>query len=325
MRNQDIKSIKIVFFGTSEFAVPTLKALIRAQYEVAAIITQPDKPVGRKQVLSPPPIKTVAKKLGLKIFQPQSLKNETLENLLKIKNSKLKIDFGVVAAYGKIIPKRYLDVPKYGFTNIHPSLLPKYRGPSPVQTAIMNGEKETGITIMKMDEQIDHGPILAKREFSIFNFQFSNSKDLEKKLAELGAKLLIETLPKYISGQIKPESQDHGQATFTKLLTREDGLIDWNKTAEEIYNQIRALNPEPGTWTIWKNKVLNILSCDINPDGTTCDVVPSGTVVKINSRIAVQTKKCYLILKQIQLESGKEMDAKSFLNGHPDFLSSRLE
>jgi len=322
-------AIKIVFFGTSEFAVPALKSLVNFGYKVEAVVTQPEKPVGRARVIMPSPVKKAAFESRIQVFEPHNLRKDE-EFFEKFKN--LNPDLCVVAAYGKIIPSQYLEIPKYGFLNIHPSLLPKYRGPSPVQTAIMDGCNETGVTIMKMDEGVDHGGIVSSIKYLVSSIK--EYKDIEQETAKLGTELLIDILPKYISGKIKPKEQDHSQATFTKLLTREDGRIDWNKTAEEIYNQIRALNPEPGTWTLLRlksfggrSKVLNI------PEANYLEVeLPSsseaqlpGMVLKLNYDIVVAAKKCYLILKQIQLEGGKEMDAKSFLNGHPDFLGSRLE
>lgn len=289
--NKIVKNLNIIFFGTPDFAVPALKSLSASAYHIAAVFTQPDKPIGRKQVLSPPPVKFKAESLKLKVFQPNTLKDDRVFNDFK----NLNPDICVIAAYGKMIPKRYLDVPTYGFLNIHPSLLPKYRGPSPIQTAILNGERETGVTIMVVDEEMDHGPILAQQEFPISNFQFLK---LQKELAELGAKLLIKTLSEYINGDINPMKQNHNQATYTKLLTREDGRINWNKSARETYDQIRALNPEPGTWSIWKGKIMNIKKAEF-ADG------------KIN----IQT---------IQIEGKKEMTFQEFLNGHPDFTVSEL-
>src|SRR3989344_7375138 len=235
-------NLNIVFFGTPDFAMPVLDALIKNGYNVSH-------------------------------FQTKSLKDEQTFEDFKFLNP----DLCVVAAYGKILPARYLDVPKYSFLNIHPSLLPKYRGPSPVQTAILNGDPvveisdaysinkpkshygastETGVTIMLMDELVDHGPILAQKTYNLqpttYNLQAS------KELFELGAELLVKTLPGYINGELKPKEQDHSQATFTKMFTREDGRINWDDPAQKIYNRIRALNPEPGTWTTWKGKVINI-------------------------------------------------------------------
>src|SRR3989344_3049017 len=311
--------MKTVFFGTPVFAIPVLKKLIDNGHDVVGVFTGNG------------PIELEAKQLGIRIFKPTSLrKGDDIFEQFKFLNP----DLCVVAAYGKIIPSRYLNVPKYGFLNVHPSLLPKYRGPSPIQTAILNGEANTGVTIMIVDEEVDLGPILASREFPISNplasEQFSNHDELAKKLFELGAKLLIEIITKYVNGEIKPIPQDHSQATFTKIFTREDGRINWSEPAEKIYNQIRALNPEPGAWTLLRlpglgeqSKIMNILTSQIGCSRIVEEV--PGTVVGIDGNVAVATKTCYLILKQIQLEGGKEMDARSFVNGHPDFLNSKLE
>ena len=252
---------------------------------------------------------------------PLPLKRDA-EFLQKFKE--LKPDLCVIVAYGKIIPKDYLNLPKYGFVNIHPSLLPKYRGPSPIQSAILNGETETGVSIMLADEEVDHGPILnSNKQQATSNKSY---KEIAKELAELGAKLLIETLPGYIGGAIKPKPQNHSEATFTKMFSREDGKISWPQTAEQIYNQIRALYPEPGTWTTWNGRILNIIETELARKGNHCtDDLPPGKIKIVDNQIAVKTSKCYLVIKSLQLEGGKEMDAKSFLRGHSDFASSQLE
>jgi len=306
-------NLNIVFWGTPSFAMPVLENLVQAGYKIYH-------------------------------FQPKSLKNKTTFDEFK----KLKPDLCIVAAYGKIIPQKFLDIPKYEFLNIHPSLLPKYRGPSPIQTAILNGDQEIGVSIMVVDAEVDHGPVLASQKFSIANghkghrhttiaplallegycsashgcFQFSNHDELAKELFKLGAELLIEILPKYIAGEIKPHKQDHSQATFTKMFKRDDGRINWSESCDKIYNQIKALNPEPGTWTKWNEKVINISNV------TMSDIVSSqraGTVIKLGGKVAVATKKCYLILKSIQLECKRKTDAKSFVNGHSDFIDSILD
>lgn len=307
-------NLKIIFFGTPDFVVPVFKALLNNEYNISGVFSGHG------------PVELTAKKHGIKVFSPISLKKD--EQVFEEFKS-LKPDLCVVAAYGKILPQKFLDVPRCGFLNIHPSLLPKYRGPSPIQTALLNGDKETGVTVMLVDAEVDHGPLLASREFSISNFQFSNHDELANEIFELGAKLLVQILPEYIAGKIKPKEQNHSQATFTKMFTRDDGKINWNSSAKEIYNRIRALNPEPGTWTTWKGKVINIStitsSDDVSPQMADLALKMPGTVEKISNDIAVATKKCYLILKSIQLEGGKEMDAKSFVNGHPEFLASTLE
>jgi len=228
-------------------------------------------------------------------FKSKSLKDDTIFEEFK----KLNPDLCIVAAYGKIISAKYLSVPKYGFVNIHPSLLPKYRGPSPVQTAILNEDKETGVSIMVVDAEIDHGPVLASREFSISNFQFSNHDELAKELFELGAKLLIKTLPKYINGELEVRPQEHEKATFTKMFKREDGRINWSESGDKIYAQIRALNPEPGTWSIWRGNIINIKKAELD-----------------NEKIEIKT---------IQMEGKKEMSFEEFLRGHRDFNISQLK
>ncbi|OIO64860.1 methionyl-tRNA formyltransferase [Candidatus Wolfebacteria bacterium CG1_02_39_135] len=249
--------MKFIFFGTPEFAAIILEKLIQAELMPEAVICNPDKPTGRKQIITPPLVKVLAQKYGLTVYQPKD-KTELLEI---VKN--LQPDLAVTAAFGMIFPKEILEIPKYGFINVHPSLLPKYRGPTPIQTAILNGDKETGVSLFLIDEEMDHGPILAKREleFPISNFQFPI---LSQKLAELGADLLIETLPKYINGEIKPQAQDESQATYTKKFSTQDAYIEpkdleiaqekGGDKAIEIERKIRALNPEPGTFTLSLSK-----------------------------------------------------------------------
>lgn len=345
-------NLKVVFWGTPDFAIPALKSLINFGYHIEAVVTQPEKPVGRAKVILPSPVKKFALENNIKVFEPHSLKKDPAPNLSAGRHSEkgrvwggageeffkqfkhLNPDLCIVAAYGKIIPSRYLDIPKYGFINIHPSLLPKYRGPSPIQTAILNGDSETGVTIMKVDEEVDHGPTLSFVKHSVSNKTYY--KEVVNDLAKIGAKLLIETIPKYLNGEIKPREQDHSQATFTKMFERADGKIDWNKPAETIYNQIRALNPEPGTWTLLRqsfaqvygtakqgfggqSKVLNIKKAELLSQPT--NELEPGTIIKMNKKVAVKTATSYLILGTLQLEGGKEMNAESFFNGHPNFTS----
>ena len=209
-------------------------------------------------------------------------------------------DLLVVGFWGEIVKKEDLEKPKYGALNVHPSLLPKYRGPTPVPFAILNGETETGVTIIKMDEEVDHGPVLAMREFLISNFQFLNGKgkpttpELLQILWEMGADLLVEILPKYIAGEITPQEQDHNKATFTKKLTREDGLIDWKQNPEYIDRQVRAYTPWPGAFTFWKGKRVKILKAHVE-DGK-------------------------LVIDELQMEGKKPTSMKEFLLGYPDFL-----
>ena len=240
MSNLNTSSLNFAFFGTSEFAVKILKKLIENGYIPNLVVTAPDKPKGRKMILTPPPVKVSALEHNLKIIQPEKLNLEV----------RLPSDFDlfIVASYGKIIPKSILEIPKLGALNVHPSLLPKFRGPSPIQSFILSGEEKTGVTIMLMDEQVDHGSIL-----SISNIKSKisnlNAKQLEEKLAELGGQMLVEIILKWINGEIKAVEQNHSQATFTKKINKEDGLVDLEKDPPEtIYKKFLAFQPWPGIY-----------------------------------------------------------------------------
>ena len=247
-----MKKEKIIFIGTSQFAVPALKSLIENKYNLIYVITRPDKP-------TPSPIKQTALEYNIKILQPEKISD------IASKILDLKPDLIITAAYGQIIPKDILNTPKFNSLNLHPSLLPKYRGPSPIQTAILNNDKTTGITIMLMDEKMDHGPIISQIEIKI-NDQF-NYQTLEKKLSQEAADLLIKTLPQYFQNKIKPKPQKEEKASYTKILTRQDGKINWQQTAQEIERKIRAFYPWPGTWTELNGKRIKILKAKITNQG----------------------------------------------------------
>ena len=248
--------MKFIFFGTPEFAAIILEKLIQAELMPEAVICNPDKPTGRKQIITPPPVKVLAQKYGLTIYQPKD-KNELLEII-----KKLQPDLAIVAAFGMLFPKEILAVPKYGFINIHPSLLPKYRGPTPIQTAILNGDEKTGVSLFLIDEKMDKGKIIANSKLQIANSD--NYESLMRKLAELGADLLIETLPDFVVGKITPLPQNELQATYTKKFSTQDAYIEPKDLEEaqekggdkavEIDRKIRALNPEPGTFTLILSK-----------------------------------------------------------------------
>jgi len=308
-------STKIIFFGTSEFTVPALKALMGGGYGIVAVVTNPDEPVGRKKVLTPPPVKVVAEKYGIKILQPKRLLNNP-EFAEELKN--LKPDVGIVAAYGKIIPAEIINLLRHGILNIHPSLLPKYRGPTPIQTTILNGEKETGVTIIKIDEEADHGPTIASEKLKMQNEKFI---DLQEKLAELGTNLLIKILPDYLADKITPQPQDHSQATFTKKFARDDARINWDKAAEEINRQIRALNPEPGVWTTWNGKMLKILEAGVMDEESR----QNGQVFQKENKTTVGTVEGLIVLKTVQLEGKKSMSAEDLVRGNGNFIGAVLE
>jgi methionyl-tRNA formyltransferase len=316
--------MNIVFWGTPEFAAIILDTLIKNKYLPVAVVTAPDKPVGRKKILTPPPVKVLAQKHNLFILQPVKIK----ENFnLKSEILNLKPDLFIVSAYGLILPKEILDIPKYGSLNVHPSLLPKYRGASPIQATILNGDKVTGVTIILMDEKMDHGPILAIKEFEIKNLKITYP-ELSYELANLGAKLLIETLPKWLKGEIKPIPQDDLKATYTKIIKKEDGKINWQRSAEEIERMIRAYSPWPGTYTFlkFKNrkpKMLKIIKAEILKINHQKE--PGIVFLTENKKLAVTCGQDALILEEIQLEGKRQMAAREFINGHPWIIGSILK
>lgn len=312
--------MKIVFFGTSEFAVPALKKLADSNYEIVAVITQPDKPAGRKQRILPSPVKVEAEKLRLRFFQPTSP--------LSPPQAWGGIDISIVASYGVILPKSMLDAPRLGTLNIHPSLLPKYRGPSPIHAAILNGDKETGVSIIKLDEQLDHGSIVAQAKYEMRNTRCFY-KELHDELAWLGAELLIKTLPDYVAGKIKPVPQGHAKATFTKLITKADARIDWSKSADEIDRLVRAYSAWPVAWTMLDSKRLKIYDAEAATppsDPLSHAGEGGGEVLDTSSgKIVVQTGSGPLEITELQLEGGQRMPAKDFLNGYPNLEGKILK
>jgi len=249
--------MKYIFFGTPNFAAIILEKLIKAGFIPEAVICNPDRPVGRKKIITPPPTKISAQKYGITILQPEILAN------YKSQITNYKPDLFIVAAYAKIIPKEILEIPRFGVIGVHPSLLPKYRGSSPIQFAILNGDEETGVTLYLMDDKMDHGPILKNYKLQITNYKFTY-EELLKKLAELGADLLIETLPKFLKGEITLLPQDENQATYTKKFKTEDGYVDLEKDDPLlIERKIRALNPEPGVFTFINKKRIKLLEAKI--------------------------------------------------------------
>lgn len=320
--------MKYIFFGTPEFAAVILEKLIGAGYMPSAVICNPDEPIGRKQIITPPPVKRLIanSQWPIEVFQPAT-KSELLA--ISHKLSAIKPDLGIIAAYGKILPKEILDIPSRGFINVHPSLLPKYRGPSPIQYAILSGDKETGITIMKVDGEMDHGEIISnlKTKISLPTGELSKGEkpdtyeSLSQKLAKLGAELLIKTIPDYISGKIKPVEQNHARATYTKIIKKEDGKINWSKSAYEIERMTRAYYPWPTAWTMWNGKVFKILKAGVSVD----DDKKTGEVFLQDGELAVKCGDRTLIIKELQLEGGRVLTAKEFLNGHKNFIGSVLK
>lgn len=297
-----MQKTKITFFGTHQFAVTILQALLDAPFiEVAHVVTQPDEPVGRKQVLTPPPVKILADTYNIPVSQPGTLKNYDF--------SPFSFDLNVVAQYGRIIPKNIIEAPKFGTLNVHTSLLPKYRGASPIQFALMQGETETGVTIIQMDEGMDTGPTLLQKKITILPDE--TYLELDARLAILGAEALLETIPRYIDGTLPPQAQNNAEATLTKLLNREDGKIDWHKSAQEIYNQYRGLTPWPGIWTMWGEKRLKLVEVKY----TEKSLAP-GLVCFAHGKMFIGCMSGTLEVIKIQPEGKAVMEAKNFVNGH---------
>ncbi|MBE5881451.1 MAG: methionyl-tRNA formyltransferase [Lachnospiraceae bacterium] len=300
--------MKIVYMGTPDFAVGPLRTLIEAGHEVTAVVTQPDKPKGRSKELIPPPVKAYALTQGLTVLQPEKIKTaEAVEELRTY-----EADLFVVAAFGQILSKEILTMPKYGCVNIHASLLPKYRGAAPIQWSIIDGEKETGVTIMQMDEGLDTGDILTQKIVPISDDDTGES--LFDKLCEAGSELLLETLPQIEAGTLTPVKQDESKSTYAKMLKKELGNIDFHKSAKEIWYLVRGLNSWPSAYTYYNNKTMKIWRAE--PVAENSDL-PVGTLVrKDKESIYVQTGEGMLRILEIQLEGKKRMSVKDFMLGH---------
>ena len=305
--------MKIVFMGTPEPAAKILQDLVTAKHEILCVVTQPDRPKGRGKKISFPPVKEIALKHTLPIEQPEKLKgNQTFFSFLK----SLSPDIIVVVAYGKILPKKILDIPKHGCINVHASLLPKYRGAAPIQWALLKGEKETGVTIMKLDEGLDTGDILLQKKIKIE--ENDNAISLLKKLFDAGQRLLLRVLEQVKSGKVEGKKQDDAKSTYAPLITKESGEVDWKKTAEEIHNRIRAMLPWPVAHTFYRGKLLKIWKSQIHViDLETKNKLP-GTIVQIvkNVGFIVATGNGHLLISEVQPEAGRRMSAASFVNGH---------
>ncbi|MDP2629797.1 MAG: methionyl-tRNA formyltransferase [Candidatus Uhrbacteria bacterium] len=301
--------MKIVFFGTDEFAAIVLERLIAEHAGVCAIVSTPDKPAGRNKTLRMSAVTVSAKKYGLPILQPETF-DEHVREAIRTYNA----DVGLLTVYGKILPQTVLELFPKGIVNIHPSLLPLYRGVSPIKTALLNGDRETGITIIVLDDKMDHGPILAQSKTDILPDE--KLPNLRNRLALMGATVVRDMLPKYVAGNMLPVPQDHARATYTKLLTKEDGRIQWSKSRQEIYNQFRALYDWPGTWTEWRGKRIKIL--EIKP----ADVTPQNT--EVNDIFFVLDKHLYAIcgnaesfqITQLQVEGKNAVTGTAFIHGY---------
>ncbi len=312
--------LRTVFFGTAELACPSLRALTdRADLQVLAVVTQPDRPQGRHLRLQASPVKTAAAALNLPVWQPPRAKDPAfLEQL-----ATARPDLALVVAYGQLLPPDLLRIPPHGFLNVHASLLPKYRGAAPIQWALLNGDAETGVTIMKIDEGLDTGDILALRRTPIGPRE--TAPELHDRLAALGAALLLETIPPYLAGRLQPQPQPAQGASYARKIRKEDGLLDWRRPAEELERQIRALSPWPGAFTflpavpspillkIWEAEIVDGQG---TAPGEIAEAGPDGMVVACGQRA--------LRVRVLQREGGRRVTVQAFLAGHRVPAGSRL-
>lgn len=299
--------MKIIFMGTPDFAVGTLRSLAEAGHEITLVVSQPDKPKGRGHAMVPTPVKVVAEELGIPVFQPVKIREA--KDVLE----KTEADVCVVAAFGQIIPASILHMKKYGCINVHASLLPKYRGAAPIQWAVIDGEKESGVTIMQMDEGLDTGDILAKAIVPLDEKETGGS--LFDKLSEAGGRLCVETLAKLEKGEITPEKQGESPTAYASMLNKKMGNIDWNKSAVVIERLVRGLNPWPSAYTHLDGKTLKIWACDVLPQSASKG--ESGEILEVTKdAIHVQTGDGILVLREIQLAGKARMDAGAFLRGY---------
>ncbi|MBI4120341.1 MAG: methionyl-tRNA formyltransferase [Parcubacteria group bacterium] len=332
--------MKIVFFGTSEFAALILQTIKeRTDWDIALVITEPAKAVGRKQEITESPVSVYARQADLEIITPPSLKDTRVVDQI----GSAKADIMILVAYGKLIPPEIFNLPPHKTVNIHPSLLPQLRGPSPIQTALLEGLKETGVSLMIIDEKIDHGPVISQETITIDDDD--NYITLEAKLAELGGQMIIRNAPRYISGELKPQEQDHARATFTKMIKKEDGLVDWHKSADEIFNQWRAFIKWPGVYTFFTHSTSSGLASgrsdlplEVGPRSQPVRLKlidikkvehdhkhPPGTVfLSENKELLIACSHGVIKLIRLQPENSKILTAQEFLNGYKYIIAQVL-
>ena len=300
--------MRIVFMGTPDFSVPTLEALLKGGHEVIGVVTQPDRPKGRGKAVLMTPVKEKALEYGIPVYQPVKAREESFVELLR----SLKPDAMVVIAFGQILPKAILDIPKYGCINIHASLLPKYRGAAPLQWVVLEGEKETGITTMMMDVGMDTGDMLEKLVVPVDKKETYGS--IHDKLSVLGGELILSTLEKLENGTLERTPQPEDEATYTKKITKVMGDIDWTEDAAVIERYIRGLNPWPSAYTSWNGKTLKIWDADVLEQEYSGE---PGEIIKVEKDgVLVKTGKDILVLREVQLEGKKRMEIQAFLRGY---------
>jgi len=311
-----------IFFGSSEFAEITLKKLLKAQMKPFLVVTNPPKQKGRKHVLAPTPVHLLAQENNIPILTPEKLDDQAFINEFE----KLKPELVILTAYGKIIPSRLLDIPTKGFINLHPSLLPQWRGATPIQSAILNGDKETGVSLILMDEQVDHGPIIQSAKYEIQNEKL-NYEELSTELAVLGAELIIKTVPQYLREEIFPIPQDHSLATYCQKILPKDEKIQWNETCIKIDRKVRALNPQPGVLTKAINSQGNELILKIikgYPETSECSEKIPGKVFNFQDKMAVKCSEGFYVVEQMKPAGKQTMSSENFLRGNGWILNQVL-
>jgi methionyl-tRNA formyltransferase len=310
--------LRIVFMGTPDFAVPPLEYLVSNGYQVIAVYTQPDRRAGRSSSPVPSPVKTAARERNLPVLQPVSFKE--LGAVAELAG--LRTDVIVVAAFGQILPQSVLDIPEHGCINLHPSLLPKFRGPSPVAAAILAGDEFTGVSLMLLERGMDTGPVLARAQVPISSRDTTGS--LSEKLSWLGAQLLIDVLPRWVKGELTPQPQKEAEATYSRMLTKKEGEIDWHLPAVDIWRRVRAFNPWPVCFTLWQGRQLSIIEAMPLSRGGTAEV---GRVVSVNegeAAFGISTGDGILGVVTVQLAGKRVMSAAEFLRGQRQFIGSIL-
>lgn len=309
---------RVIYMGTPDFAVPALHALVKAGYEVCAVVTQPDKAKGRGKAMQPTPVKEAALEYNIPVYQPQKVGTPEFVDFLK----ELQPDVIVVAAFGQFLSKTILDIPKYGCMNIHASLLPKYRGASPIQQAVINGETESGVTIMRMGMGLDTGDIVSKTTVLLEKEETGGS--LFDKLATTGAELLIQTLPSIFDQTAVYEKQPEESPTpYCRMITKQMGLLDFEKSAEELEHLVRGMNPWPSAYTCLNGKTLKVWKCEVEADKDPC--AEPGCIVSTDKKgIHVKCKKGMLVLREVQMEGKKRMQADTFLRGYQIQTGTKL-
>ena len=309
--------MRVVFMGSPEFAVPHLEQLVLNQYQVVGVYTQPDRAAGRGRGLVSPPVKLAAKSLGLEVVQPPSLKEaRAVEQLARFRPEVI-----VVAAFGQILPRSVLDIPRFGAVNVHPSLLPRFRGASPVAAAILAGDEFSGVSIMLMDEGMDTGPVLARAQIPVSALDTTGS--LTSKLSLVGASLLLEVLGHHLRGELTPQPQNEAEATYSSPIAKEEGKIDWHLPALELWRRVRAFYPWPGCYTKWRGKKLDIIEA-VPLSGE--KALKVGEVVALPSMAAfgVSTGEGVLGVSRVRLEGKQALSAAEFLRGQRDFIGAVL-